>query len=70
MREGYVPWSTAVGLTPHGVSGLKCVQIDGTPTDAQRKSHPAWGEWIEMCMARAVWFLSGRLTPHGVSGLK
>ena len=40
------------GLTPHGVSGLKCgmarylCHLD--------KSHPAWGEWIEIFLTSPV----------------
>ena len=33
-------------------------------------SHPAWGEWIEICCAVRCLAFDRRLTPHGVSGLK
>ena len=33
-------------------------------------SHPAWGEWIEICDSIPGVRVVYRLTPHGVSGLK
>ena len=33
-------------LTPHGVSGLKFVEVQNLIS--QLESHPAWGEWIEI----------------------
>ena len=37
---------TALSLTPHGVSGLKL--RDNRAVCQIVKSHPAWGEWIEI----------------------
>ena len=34
------------------------------------KSHPTWGEWIEIQEYTPVDVDSDGLTPHGVSGLK
>ena len=38
-----------MGLTPHGVSGLKSSGMFGLKTDY--KSHPTRGEWIEIIKA-------------------
>ena len=55
-------------LTPHGVSGLKC--ISGRLAHGSPKSHPTRGEWIEIYLLDTDAFRADSLTPHGVSGLK
>ena len=35
-----------------------------------RRSHPAWGAWIEILNLKVVKETSGSRTPHGVRGLK
>ena len=59
---------SAFGLTPHGVSGLKLLNVSDNV--ARVRSHPAWGEWIEIILEVCGSVTSGCLTPHGVSGLK
>ena len=43
-----------LGLTPHGVSGLKLILLTGSVT--KNLSHPAWGEWIEIPLLLALSF--------------
>ena len=59
----------SLGLTPHGVSGLKYTcTIERV---VKYKSHPTRGEWIEITLIDTLTPpISTGLTPHGVSGLK
>ena len=38
--------------------------------EGMRKSHPAWGAWIEICNMNTILDHFSRRTPHGVRGLK
>ena len=43
-------------LTPHGVSGLKLIIVNGLWTIVYG-SHPAWGEWIEIIVSAQITLL-------------
>ena len=68
MEPDIATYRDSESPTPHGVGGLKSINMDQVVQTS--KSHPSRGGWIEIRIISTMEIVPIRPTPHGVGGLK